>query len=318
MLDLGAQTPRAEGNRQERAIRFQLANCSRLIREPLVHFLVLGAGLFLLYGYISGKGPDRVDRIVVKEADVAWLSEQFQRTWMRPPTRQELQGLVEEFVKEEILYREALALGLDKDDLVVRRRMRQKLEFLNADLLEPRRPTDAELHAYLDANPEQFRLPARYSFHQIYLNPEASGGDAQQRAADLLTRLRADPSLDTDPQPLGDSTLLPRSLKLASKREISALYGAGLADALSTMEKNVWSGPYRSSYGLHLILLTAIEDGGLPELDRVRPAVEREWSNERRQEANDRFYQALRARYAVEIRLPEDVAKRDNLAASTR
>jgi hypothetical protein len=167
---------------------------SKLLREPLLQFLVLGAGLFLLYSLVNEAPWGSPDRIVVDEAETSRLAEQFERTWMRPPTRQELQGLAEHFVKEKILYREALALGLDKDDLVIRRRMRQKMEFLNADLVEQQEPTDAELQTYLEANPEKFELPARYSFWQIYLNPESSGKDASQRAIALLARLRSDPS----------------------------------------------------------------------------------------------------------------------------
>jgi hypothetical protein len=288
----------------------------RLIREPLVQFLILGAGLFLLYGYVGDAAPERADRILVDEAEVARLSEQFQRTWMRPPTREELAGLAEDFVKEEILYREALALGLDRDDLVIRRRMRQKMEFLNADLVEQREPTHEELQAYLDANPGKFRLPARYSFRQIYLGPDGAGG--ARRAADLLARLRADPALGADPQALGDPTLLPPGMELAPQREIAATFGTEFADVVSGLPEAGWRGPYGSSYGLHLVRLTEKTEGGLPQLGQIRSAVAREWSNERRQAADDRFYQALRERYSVEIRLPEKPTGGEGLAARTR
>jgi hypothetical protein len=278
---------------------------SRLIHEPLVHFLVLGAGLFVLYGYVGDTEPERADRVVVEEADVTRLAEQFQRTWMRPPTRAELEGLAEDFVEEEILYREALALELDKNDLIIRRRMRQKIEFLNADLVEQAEPTDDELQTYLEANPEKFEVPSRYSFQQIYLNPEASSDHAEKRAAAVLAELQADPWLGADPQSLGDATLLPTGLESASRRMISSVFGAGLADAVAGAEMDVWTGPYDSSYGLHLILLTEKEEGGLPPFEQIRPTVEREWSNERRQEANERFYRALRERYSIEIRLPD-------------
>jgi hypothetical protein len=287
-----------------------------VIREPLVHFLILGAGLFLLYGYVADTAPERPDKILVDEPELARLSEQFRRTWMRPPTREELAGLAEDFVKEEILYREALALGLDKDDLVIRRRMRQKMEFLNADLAEQREPTDAQLQAYVDANPEKFRLPPHYSFRQIYLGPDTEG--VAGRAADLLARLQADPTLGADPRALGDPTLLPPGLELASEQEIAATFGTEFADVMSGLAKDAWGGPYLSSYGLHLIRLTGGEEGGLPELAQIRSAVAREWSNDRRQEADDRFYQALRARYSVEIRLPEETVGGQSLAARGR
>ena len=210
----------------------------RVIQEPLAHFLILGAGLFLLYGYVADTAPERPDKILVDEGELARLSEQFRRTWMRPPAREELAGLAEDFVKEEILYREALALGLDKDDLVIRRRMRQKMEFLNADLAERREPTDAELQAYLDANPEKFRLPPRYSFRQIYLGPDTEG--VARRAADLLARLQADPTLGADPRALGDPTLLPPGLELASEQAIAATFGTEFADVMSGLAKAAW------------------------------------------------------------------------------
>jgi hypothetical protein len=287
----------------------------RLIREPLVHFLVLGASLFLLYGYVEGTGPEPPDRVVIGEGEVTRLAQQFQRTWMRPPTRQELQGLAEDLVKEEILYREALALGLDKDDLVIRRRMRQKMEFLNADLAEQREPTDAELRAYLEANPEKFERPARYSLRQVYFNPATPEGDPETRASNLLARLRSDPSLAGDHQSLGDATLLPPGLELDSKREIASVFGTEFADAVALAEMDVWTGPHRSSYGLHLIHVTGKEGGGLPLFEQIRPLVEREWSNDRRQEANERFYHALRERYSIEIRLPDSAPDGDSMAA---
>ena len=296
---------------------FKKSYFSRFLREPLVHFIVLGAGLFLLYGYVGGAMPERADQIVVSESELMRLSEQFRRTWMRAPTRQELAGLAEDFVKEEILYREALALELDKDDLVIRRRLRQKMEFLNADLAQ-RPPTDDELQAYLDANSETFRLPSRYSFQQIFLDLEASSVNPEQRAEALLARLQRDSAGDADPQALGDPTLLPPGLEWASKREIAAVFGADLADVIAGAEKDAWSGPSSSSYGLHLIRLTGKEEGGLPELAQIRSAVEREWSNEQRRKADERFYQALRARYSVEIRFPESVSGDKNLAVRSQ
>ena len=155
-----------------------------LLREPLVHFLVLGAAIYL----VAGRGADHPDRIVVDEGRVAMLARSFEATWRRPPGDAELERLIDDYVMEEVLYREALALGLDRDDLVVRRRMRQKMEFLN-DGLEARTPSEPELQDFLAANPERFRVPSRVSFEQVFVNPEREGAD--ERAARLLARLRA-------------------------------------------------------------------------------------------------------------------------------
>jgi len=279
-----------------------------LLREPLLHFLVLGVGLFVLYTQFGQTDAVSRDRILVDEAELMRLSEQFQRTWMRPPTREELRGLAEDFVKEEVLYREALALGLDRDDLVIRRRMRQKMEFLNADLTE-QQPTDADLQAYLEANPDSFRRPPRFSFQQVFLNPQRAGDDPAQRAEILLARLQAEPTAGVDVQALGDATLLPPQLERATPRDIANSFGSDFVDAVAQADQGAWSGPYASAYGLHLVRVTGHAPGGLPTLAEARPVVEREWANERRQEADARFYQALRDRYTVEIRLPDASAR---------
>ena len=286
----------------------------RLLREPLVHFLVLGAGLFLTYSLVNEGVDEAPDRIVVDEVRALRLAEQFQRTWMRPPTRQELEALVEDFVKEEILYREALALGLDQDDLIIRRRMRQKMEFLNADLAEQRVPTDAELQAYLDAHPDRFRRPPQLSFQQIYFNPERHGDDLEGQAGELLARLNGNPAEAGDPRMLGDPTLLPPRLDAATPREIAGTFGSGFAADMETAPVGRWSGPLQSSYGLHLVRVTKHEPESLPALAEVRASVEREWSAENRRQANESFYQALRQRYTVEVRLP-DTAGGEPLAA---
>jgi len=293
---------------------------SILLREPLLHFLVLGGMLFILY-VVFGTPGDAVprDRIVVDEQQISRLSQQFQRTWMRPPTRAELQGLVGDYVKEEILYREALALGLDRDDLVIRRRMRQKMEFLNVDLTE-QQPTDAELEAYLQANRETFRQPPRFSFQQVYLDPRRTDGDITQRARDLLAAIREKTGQSADPASLGDATLLPAAMERATPRDIANTFGPEFADAVAGATPGTWSGPSMSAYGLHLLHVKESLPGQTPALASVRGEVAREWANERRQEAEARFYETLRSRYSLEIRWPEDAgdsapAKHDQLAA---
>lgn len=288
-----------------------------LFREPLLHFLVLGGVLFALY--VAFGKPDDValrDRIVVDERQLRLLSQQFQSTWMRPPTRDELSGLADDFVKEEILYREALALGLDRDDLVIRRRMRQKMEFLNADLNE-QEPTDADLEAYLRANPEVFRQPPRFSFQQIYLDPRRTDGDILQRAQGLLALLREDTEASADPASLGEPSLLPAVVERATPRDVANTFGPEFAEAVAGAPTDGWSGPYTSAYGVHLLRVTEHLPGNIPPLTAVRSVVAREWANERRHEAETRFLDALRSRYSIEIRWPENT-QRDDRAISDR
>jgi hypothetical protein len=269
---------------------------SRLLRDPLVHFLLGGALLFALYAQV-GQGRERRDRVVAGEAEVERLATTFARTWMRPPTRAELDGLVDDFVTEEILYREALELGLDRNDLVIRRRLRQKMEFLAQDLTDPS-ADDAQLGTYLAENEERFLEPERWSFRQVYVDRERDG---EARVAALLDRLRENPDAA---ESAGDPTLLPRQLESASAREIDGTFGAGFAAALAGAELEAWLGPYPSAYGLHLVQIREHVPGRLPSLDEIRPIVEREWSTEQRRELNERFERGLRERYEIEVRMP--------------
>jgi hypothetical protein len=278
---------------------------SRLLRDPLLHFLLAGAALFALYGLVSDGDDQRPDRIVVSEQHVAMLAETFARTWLRPPTEAELRGLVDDYVIEEILYREALALGLDRDDLIVRRRMRQKMEFVSADLA-PAEPTEEEVAVFLREHPERFAVPARVSFAQVYVDPKRSEAAPEARVAALLRHLRENGDVASDPASLGDATLLPRALEDATARQVADAFGGDFAAALSDAPVGAWHGPLASSFGLHLVRVDARVPARAPALDEVREQVVRELEAERRREIQESFERALRERY--EIVLPEALA----------
>ncbi len=161
----------------------------KLVREPLVHFLLLGLGLFVLFGIVGDSDDAPTGRIEVSAARIAQLNEIFTRTWQRSPTEQELEGLIEDHIREEVYYREALAMGLDRDDTIVRRRLRQKLEFFTDDLVAAVDPTEEQLEAYLSEHADAFRVPAQLSFRQIYFNRDRRGKQATHDAESLLKRL---------------------------------------------------------------------------------------------------------------------------------
>ena len=148
---------------------------NRILREPLLHFLLLGAAIFAAYSLVSQRSGDEPGNIVISAGQVAAIELGFTRTWHRPPTRDELEGLIRDRVREEVYYREAMALGLDKDDTIIRRRLRQKMEFLTDDVVAQAQPTDAELNAYLTAHPDSFRVQREFTFSQVYLNPDKHG-----------------------------------------------------------------------------------------------------------------------------------------------
>ncbi len=276
-----------------------------LLREPLVHFLLLGAGLFLIDAWLRAAAPAAraSTEIVVSEARIASLAQNFRRTWQRPPTKEELDGLIESFVKEEVMVREALALGLDRDDAIIRRRLQQKMEFVSEEAAALARPTDEDLAKYLAANADAFRAEPRVSFKQAYLDPGKRGAQLPTDAKRLLDALNG--ARPPDPAQAGDRLLLlePR-YEDTPQAEVARLFGADFAAALVKLPVGRWVGPITSGYGAHLVRVDALAPGGMPALDEARPLVEREWANAKRQELGKAFYDKLRAKYAITVQTP--------------
>ncbi|MCB1922474.1 MAG: peptidyl-prolyl cis-trans isomerase [Gammaproteobacteria bacterium] len=274
-----------------------------LAGEPLVHFAVIGGLLFVLFavdGDAVVEPPSQ--RIIVDASEVQRLIVPFEKTWLRPPTQAEIEGLVADHIKEEILYREAKALGLDDDDLIIRRRLRQKMEFINQDLSVPREPTDAELEQYLQANLDHYRGADRFSFEQVFL---AGGGeDVATRAARLLRELHAAQDGVAVAGAAGDPTLLPARMREASAAEAARVFGSAFSDRLAEMPVGAWAGPYTSTFGVHLVRVTARDTATAPTLANRRTALVRDWRAAQRQQADERLYQAIRARYTVRVTYP--------------
>jgi hypothetical protein len=279
-----------------------------LLREPLVHFLLLGAALFGLDAWLRPSAATAgASEIVVSETRIRNLAQNFARTWQRPPTREELNGLVESFVREEVMVREALALGLDRDDAIIRRRLQQKLEFVSEEAVAFARPTDEELSTFLQAHPEAFHREPRATFVQIYLDPGKHAGSLEADARRLIERLNRSGS-PPDLAKLGDSLmLLEGRYENASRADLARLFGSEFADALLKQPAGEWVGPITSGYGAHLVRVESVTPGGTPALEEVRPALEREWANAKRQELSRAFYAKLRAKYAIKVKLPEAV-----------
>jgi len=278
----------------------------RVLKEPLLHFLVLAAGLFVLSRFYTATSPAVApDMIVVSEQRIKSLILGFQRTWQRSPTRQELDGLVEDFIKEEVFYREALAMGLDRDDTLIRRRLRQKLEFVAEELADAVEPTERQLQQFLDEHPDSFRVERRATFSHIYLSRERRGDSLDADARLLLDKLRADRDGSVDPAEQGDPFLLPHFHENLREGEISNLFGQDFGSQLLTFEPDQWSGPVESAYGLHLVLLHEKTEGRVPKLDEVRDAVRRDWYAGRRAASKEEFFRALRDKYKVVVDEPD-------------
>ena len=271
----------------------------RLLKEPLVHFLALALVVFAVYGVINTSEAEKPDRIVVTGPKIEQIAGLFAKAWQRPPTVAELKDLIDDYVKEEILVREALALRLDKDDTVIRRRLRLKMEFLSDAENEALLPTNSELAAYLKANPAKFEIDPMIAFRQIYLNPERRGGRLDQDAASILEVLHSGER--PDPSALGDSTLLPSELSITTKSSIGQIFGREFAEALRNATPGQWSVPIKSAFGFHIVRISEYKNGRTPALDEVRDAVVREWTNEKRKARQDARFNELLKRYQVVI-----------------
>jgi hypothetical protein len=274
-----------------------------LLKEPLLHFLLIAVAIFAVHGLLGDDAEERTDSIVVTAPKIEQMATLFAKTWQRPPTADELKGLIDDHVKEEIFVRQAIELGLDKDDTVVRRRLRQKMEFLNDADAEAEDATEVELQAYLAANPDAFRVDGMLAFQQVFLNPQRRGDAIDQNAASVLEALLADPA--ADPSPLGDPTLLPPGLPLSGAASIGQTFGFDFAEALGKAPVGHWTGPVTSTFGLHLVRVTERVQGRTPALDEVREAVAREWTNARRKELEYEHLAELLKGYQVTIESPD-------------
>jgi hypothetical protein len=229
----------------------------------------------------------------------------FERRSQRLPTRQELKGLVEAQIREEILYREALAMGLDQDDTIVRRRMAQKVEFMFNDLVDAVDPSDEELQRFLSENPDRFIEPARTSFVHVYLNADRRGQKAESDARQLLQSL--DPEQEEiDTAAVGDPFMLGYVFDDQSEQQVSRMFGSDFAKSLSEIKAGHWQGPIASGYGLHLVYVKDRIETRLPPLAEIRDSVLYELLTEKRLEANQAYYKALRDRYDVKVELPAE------------
>jgi len=271
-----------------------------LVKEPLAHFLAFGAVLFLLFGLVGPPAEKNAKRIEITERDINRLSENWQRQWNRPPSQAELKGLVEKTIREEILYREALQMGLDVEDSVIRRRMAQKLEFLIQDISSQAQPGTEELQAYLDSHKDRFLDPARYSFSHIYFNPDKHRDDMPALVNQVMTQLSGSHA-PADIGALGDIFMLDQEFSGSSSQQLDRLFGRSFAQQLDTLKVGEWDGPVQSGYGVHLVMLGNRIPSRLPTLAEIEEKVAREFMVQKQKDANEQVYMKMRSLYEVEV-----------------
>jgi hypothetical protein len=273
----------------------------KLIKEPLVHFLILGALLFALNSVVGDSNPTATNNsIVISDTEVEWMQSTWNKKWGRMPTDDELQGLIEAYIREEVLYREGLAMGLDKDDTIIRRRLATKMEFLAKDIGQIVEPTEEELQAYFRENIGRYMEPATISFSHIYFNRdnrENASADAQA----ALEKLMQNNVPEAEDWQLGDPFMLHYDYVLKSQTEVMQLFGSDFAEAVFKMQAGGWHGPVESGYGIHLVYLKDKVAARKPSLDEVRDRVNNDLVTQRRTDSFETFYKSLRDKYDIQL-----------------
>lgn len=267
-----------------------------LWREPLVHFLLAGAAIFALNAWRGPSVQSRPDRILVSVEQVERMAALWQATWGRVPSDEEIQAMIRDYIQEEVYYREALKLGLDVNDTAIRRRLRQKMEFLTLADLEGAEPGDEVLQAWFEAHPDRYQPSPELTFEQVYFK---TGNDAAASAA--LARLISDPEAAMS----GDPISLAARFEAIKRDDVARAFGNAFANQLPTLPIGTWTGPVRSGFGQHIVRVIAIETKPLPAFDEVREAVKRDWLADARTKAEADAYQKLQAQYRIEIESPE-------------
>lgn len=263
-----------------------------LLREPLVHFLLIGLALFIVYGSVSPADSNSL-KVVVTQDKIDDLSRQFQTARNRRPTSIELDGLVENHVRDEIHYREGLALGLDKDDAVIKRRIRQKYDLIAEEALQGE-ASDADLVAFMKQHPDRFLRPTIVSFDQIFFDPAQTSPESVEAVKALLRR-------GVNVAGLGQPSMLPRQVSRTAIGLVAREFGDGFAEKVGQAPVGQWVGPIASGFGVHLLRVTARDAPVAPPLNEIRSSVMREWESDRRARASDQNYREARGQYEVVI-----------------
>ena len=284
------------------------ATLRTLLREPLVYFLLIGIVLFAAYRYVEGGrgGTEQSKQIQLTIEDLQRLDLLFQSQWRRQPTAEELRRMVENQVQEEVLYREALAMGLDKDDTIVRRRMAQKMQFLAEDVASAHQPTTAELKAWFEENSDKFRLPSRVGFRHLYFSPDRRGRRAQEDAGRALARLAGQPEDSKLAASLADSFMFQDYYADRTPEQLGREFGPQFGQAVGRLQPGSWQGPIESGFGWHLVFVHSVIPGRLPAFEEIEGDVKSAWLGERKEEAWRKAYDAMRAKYTVLLPAPPE------------
>jgi parvulin-like peptidyl-prolyl isomerase len=277
-------------------------------REPLIHFFVLGLALFGLHAVLDRRPEAAADDpylVEISSADIEWMQTMFTKQMGRQPTGRDLRGRVNQLIREQVLSREAVAMGIDKGDAVVRRRLAQKMEFLFKDLAAMSEPTADELQRFFAANRQKYEIPAQVTFAQVFFSGERRGGEGAGQAVQALIDENPDPD---DMAPSGDASILPLGCSQCSQQEIANRFGTAFGQAMLSLEPGAWQGPVRSPYGYHAVYIRERREARLPSFAQVEEQVKNDWLFAKQEENTRKVYGKIRSRYRVLVEgLPYDL-----------
>jgi len=283
------------------------ASIKRLLREPLLHFIVLGAVLFTGYTiWQPGGGVASSHEIALTFDELMQLEKLFESQWHRPPTPEEFSGMVETKVRQEILYREALAMGLDKNDEIVKRRMAQKMQFLAEDVAAAHEPSTEELEAWYAENSDKFALPSRVGFRHLYFSPDLRGARAHDDALDALAKLAGQPEDAPLAASLADPFMFQDYYADRTSESLAKDFGPEFAVAIPRLTPGSWQGPIESGYGWHLVFVDSVVPGRVPAFEEIAGDVKTAWLGDQKERAWREAYNEMRAKYTVLLPVPAD------------
>lgn len=281
---------------------------TRLLKEPLIQFLIIGAGIYGAYALFGTPEEDFRDTIVRVDSNrIEAMISQWESRWKRPPTRQEIEGLIQGYIREDVLYRQAVAMGLNEDDPITRRRMAQKLEFLTSDLARMQQPEEGELEQYFAENRASYRDPDLITFTHIFFDPDKREDATLEDVAEMLAQLQAAGEPDAETLLAGDRFMLQNHFAAATELGISRQLGSEFSEAVMGLSPGQWHGPVLSGYGAHLVYVHDFVAAPPAELAGVQARVLDDWHSEKREKFNADFLESLKSRYEIVIdELPAD------------
>ncbi len=270
----------------------------RIVQEPLIHFALAGFLIFQYYSFNQNEVVSDVNdamSIDVSKTQIAQLTNQFSRINLRAPVEKEINGLIENYIHEEVMYREALTLGLDKNDTQVRKRLKLKIEYLLEDISVVE-ITDTMLDEFLQDNTEKYRTDAILSFQQIFINP-TKHKDLERQARKILVQSKQGKNVES----LGDSTLLSKVYQNITESQLNVNFGREFTQQLLKNSGNDWAGPIYSEYGLHIIKINSHIPSRVPMLEEIRFKLDRDLSAQLKKQNKEKLYQSLREKYDITI-----------------